>query len=131
MPRLHLAACPGSPACASGHAAARTLAEQLSTLAGAMLDGSFSVHVSGCAKGCAHPAAAGLTFVGRPDGIGLLVGGKASDMVEVRLPHGEIRHGFARLAGLYREARRPGEDAAACLARLGPGRIADAFRGQP
>jgi precorrin-3B synthase len=128
-PRLCIAACPGSPACGSGQVAARIVAEQLAALGTGLFDNSLSLHVSGCGKGCAHPAAADLTFVGLPDGIGLVIGGKAQDVAEVRLPNAEIRHGFQRLAGLYRETRRPGESARTCFSRLGAQRVAAAFQG--
>jgi precorrin-3B synthase len=129
--RLGIAACPGSPACSSGCLPARSVGEQFATLAGYLLDGSLSVHVSGCPKGCAHPGVADFTLIGHPDGVGLVIGGRASDMSELRLDPAEIRRGFARLAGLYREARRPGEKAHSFLMRLGASRIAAAFQGRP
>ncbi|MFG1426398.1 hypothetical protein [Roseixanthobacter glucoisosaccharinicivorans] len=64
-PRGFVAACPGAPACASGRLSARALAPQVARALAPLLDGSFEVHVSGCAKGCAHPAPAALTLVGR------------------------------------------------------------------
>jgi precorrin-3B synthase len=128
--RLGIAACPGSPACASGHIAARAIAEQLAALGHGLFDRSLSVHVSGCVKGCAHPGPADLTFVGHADGVDLVVGGNVSGMSEVRLEHAEIRHGFARLAGLYRDKRQSGESTAACFSRLGASRVAADFRGQ-
>ncbi len=128
--RLGIAACPGSPACASGHIAARAIAEQLAALGHGLFDNSLAVHVSGCPKGCARPAPADLTFVGHEEGVDLIVAGTASGMADVRLDHAEIRHGFARLAGLYREKRRPGESANSCLSRLGASRVAAAFQGQ-
>jgi precorrin-3B synthase len=127
--RLSIAACPGSPACASGHIAARAIAEQLAALGRGLFNHSFAVHVSGCAKGCARPAPADLTFVGHAEGVDLVVGGTASGIADMRLDHAEIRHGFARLAGLYREKRRSGESASACFSRLGASRVAAAFRG--
>ena len=127
--RLCIAACPGSPACASGHMAARVMAEQFAALGTGLFDNSLSFHASGCGKGCAHPTTADLTFVGHPDGIGLVVGGTASDVADVRLPNAEIRHGFQRLAGLYRDMRRSGEDARTCFSRLGAQRVAAAFQG--
>ncbi|MET0941835.1 MAG: precorrin-3B synthase [Mesorhizobium sp.] len=128
--RLGIAACPGSPACASGHIAARSLAEQLAALGNGLFDQSLTVHVSGCAKGCACPGASDLTFVGNPESIDLVVGGRASGLADVRLPHGEIRHGFARLGGLYRQARRRGESVNSCFSRLGALRVAATFQGQ-
>ncbi len=37
------------------------------------------LHVSGCGKGCAHPRRAEVTLVGRADGIGLVIDGRAGD----------------------------------------------------
>lgn len=70
-PRRRIVACPGAPSCASGLIAARELAAKIAarvTLAG---DG-VALHVSGCAKGCAHPFPAPLTVVGTPQGAGLV-----------------------------------------------------------
>ncbi len=128
--RLGIAACPGSPACASGHIAARALAEQLSALGRGLFDHSLAVHVSGCAKGCACPSPADLTFVGCAEGVALVVGGQASGVAAARLDHAEIRHGFARLAGLYRDKRQAGESANSCFSRLGALRVAAAFQGR-
>lgn len=127
--RLCIAACPGSPACASGHLAARVAGEQLAALGAGLFDNSLSFHVSGCGKGCAHPGQADLTFVGNPDGISLVFAGKASDAAAMRLPHGEIRHGFARLATLYRDEHKTDETARDCFNRLGARRVAAAFLG--
>jgi precorrin-3B synthase len=70
-PRRRVVACPGSPSCASGLIAARALAAEIAAsvpLAGA----GVAVHVSGCAKGCAHPSPAPLTIVGTAQGVGLV-----------------------------------------------------------
>lgn len=76
--RLRISACAGAPACASGHIATRALAHRI-----ALESPHFAhLHISGCAKGCAHPAAAPLTLVGRDDGIGIVVNGKASGAAE-------------------------------------------------
>lgn len=74
-PRLRTSACIGSSGCASGHIPGRELA---AALAGSIPAGQ-SLHVSGCAKGCAHPRRADVTLVGRPDGIGLVIDGRAGD----------------------------------------------------
>jgi precorrin-3B synthase len=69
--RRRVVACPGAPACASGLIAARALAAEIAAsvpLAGA----GVAVHVSGCAKGCAHPSSAPLTIVGTAEGTGLV-----------------------------------------------------------
>ncbi|MER2534684.1 MAG: precorrin-3B synthase, partial [Rhizobiaceae bacterium] len=73
-PRLSIAACPGSPACGSGKIPARDLAATIARDHAALFDGSFELHVSGCAKGCAHPAPAALTLVGADRGCGLVLG---------------------------------------------------------
>jgi precorrin-3B synthase len=73
-PRLRFAACPGGPACSSGLMPARADAALM-----AAVPGCVRVHVSGCAKGCAHPAPAALTFVGTADGYALVRNGRAGD----------------------------------------------------
>ncbi|WP_029352754.1 precorrin-3B synthase [Bosea sp. 117] len=73
-PLRHVDACPGMPSCASAHIETRALAATL-----ALLAGGRRVHVSGCAKGCAHPAGADLTIVGLDGGAGLVVEGGPRD----------------------------------------------------
>jgi precorrin-3B synthase len=75
-PRRRIVACPGAPACASGLIASREIA---AALAGDLpLAGSgVALHVSGCAKGCAHPAPAPLTIVGTERGCGIVHDGTA------------------------------------------------------
>jgi precorrin-3B synthase len=76
-PRRRVIACAGSPACASGFIPARTLAAEIAAHARDVQD---TIHISGCAKGCAHPASAALTIVGTEQGCGI------------------VRHGTARVA---------------------------------
>ncbi|MBE7733731.1 precorrin-3B synthase [Devosia faecipullorum] len=73
--RLRISACIGSDGCASGNIAARRLAELLAS----HVQPGTHLHVSGCAKGCAHPRATDVTLVGRADGIGLVINGRAGD----------------------------------------------------
>lgn len=61
-PRLRVVACPGAPACAQALAPTQDLAL---ALAPAVPPGAL-LHVSGCAKGCAHPQAARLTLCAVP-----------------------------------------------------------------
>jgi precorrin-3B synthase len=79
-PRLSLAVCAGAPACASGEAPTRPLADAVVAAAAPLIAAGGSVHLSGCAKGCARAAAADLTIVGRPGGYGLVLGGTAGDV---------------------------------------------------
>jgi precorrin-3B synthase len=78
-PRLAVQACAGSPACARADAPAMTDAAVLAQAAAGLLAQGLTFHVSGCAKGCAHPAAADLTLVGRDGGYDVVTGGTARD----------------------------------------------------
>jgi precorrin-3B synthase len=78
-PRRHVVACAGAPICASAKIAARAIAPLVAAAAAPHLDGSFKVHISGCAKGCAHPGPAALTVVGTSSGCVLVANGKARD----------------------------------------------------
>lgn len=74
--RLRVSVCTGAPGCtqarSSTFSAARSLAVQLP-------EGEH-LHVSGCAKGCAHPAPASITLMATaPDQFSLIRHGKACD----------------------------------------------------
>jgi precorrin-3B synthase len=127
-PRTKIAACPGAPACGSGHIETRKIAEEIAKKDGDTFDRSFSLHVSGCAKGCARPAEAALTLVGGEKGAGLVVSGTAKGLPAAYTPGYEAPRGFGRVAALLRNQRRPGETAASCLARLGETRVAAVFQ---
>ncbi len=105
-PRRRVVACPGSPECASGLIGARTLAAQLAPL----LTHAYrpdTLHISGCAKGCAHPAPAAFTIVGTARGCGLIRDGTAqasphrfvdppdlaAEIAHAMLPAREVAHG--------------------------------------
>jgi precorrin-3B synthase len=63
-PLLRIEACPGAPDCKSSSVDARGDARRLAALASANgYDGS--IHVSGCAKGCARSAPSRLVLVGK------------------------------------------------------------------
>jgi precorrin-3B synthase len=88
-PRRRVVACPGAPACASGLIASREIAAALAgdlPLAG----GGIALHVSGCAKGCAHPAPAPLTIVGTERGCGLVHNGTARAVPANYVDTGEL-----------------------------------------
>ncbi|MEQ6203072.1 precorrin-3B synthase [Sulfitobacter sp. HNIBRBA2951] len=74
-PLLRITACTGAPACAQAEGETRSLAR---TLAPHLRTG-HTLHVSGCAKGCAHPRAAPLTITAQPDGYALVKQGRAGD----------------------------------------------------
>lgn len=73
-PLLRVAACAGAPACASAFAPTRPLAR---ALAPKVPPESF-LHVSGCAKGCAHPRPAPLTLVAGEAGFAPVRNGTAA-----------------------------------------------------
>ncbi|GGX49790.1 precorrin-3B synthase [Tateyamaria omphalii] len=69
-PLLYTHACPGAPACASATVDTRSLARALA---------KPGLHVSGCAKGCAHPRPATTTLVGRDGAYDLVENGHPWD----------------------------------------------------
>ena len=79
-PLLRVVACTGAPGCPQAHAATRAVARRL---APQVPDGKI-LHVAGCAKGCAHPAAAHFTLVARAGGtFDLVRDGTAADPAAV------------------------------------------------
>jgi precorrin-3B synthase len=79
-PLLRVDACPGAPACASATVATRALALSLARqLLTDSPEAPRSLHVSGCAKGCARSGAADLTLVGRSGTFDLVRNGRAGD----------------------------------------------------
>lgn len=127
-PANHIATCAGAGACASAFYATRDLAGSVLELAPELLDGSLTVHLSGCPKGCAHPRSAAVTLVGAPIGYGLVVNGSASDGPLAYIERDNIRSVLRTLAGHVRDNKDAGESARACLTRLGAEKIAKAVR---
>ncbi len=122
-PRRHISACAGRPLCASAQLPTRALGPEIARAATSLLDGSLTVHLSGCAKGCAHAREAALTIVGNRTGCGIVVNGSACDAPLAAIPADALALRFARLAGEVERARRPGERAADTLSRLGASRV--------
>jgi precorrin-3B synthase len=79
-PRLRVAACTGLPGCPEARAETRALAAALAP----HLPKDTRLHVSGCAKGCAHPAVCNITLVGTNDGFDLVRNGTARDEPTLR-----------------------------------------------
>ena len=77
--RLAVIACPGAPACASANAPTQDHALSLAPLASALSPSGVTLHVSGCAKGCARPHASAVTLVARAGLYDLITQGGASD----------------------------------------------------
>ena len=79
-PLLRIAACTGAPACEAAHADTRALAAALAP----HLAAEATLHVSGCAKGCAHPDRAAITLVATSDGFDVIRNGTVRDMPALR-----------------------------------------------
>lgn len=109
-PRLFVQACAGSPACARGEAPSMTDAAALAEAAAPLLRDGVRIHVSGCAKSCAHPGASDLTLVGHDGRYGVVIGGTTRDETLAELDLSDVQ---ARL--------QPGRD---IHARLLAGRAA-------
>jgi precorrin-3B synthase len=79
-PRLRIVACTGAPACPEAKAETR----QFATALAPHVPQDAHLHVSGCAKGCAHPRSSDLTLVGTEDGFDLVRRGTARDAPALR-----------------------------------------------
>jgi len=119
-PRVRIAACPGSPACASGHIAARALASKIAAASG------LDLHVSGCEKRCARPGHDGLTLLGTVDSAALVMEyAGATPLAHVAKERAAAAIG--RVAALVAAERKAGESDATCFDRIGKRRLAKAF----
>jgi len=76
-PMLRVVACTGAPGCLQAHQPTREMARGLARMI------VENLHVSGCAKGCAHPGVTAVTLVATPHGFDLIHDGKASDTASV------------------------------------------------
>jgi len=72
LPRVY--ACTGAPGCGQALSETRALAAGLAS----HLPPGMRLHVSGCAKGCAHPAAADVTLTATTAGFSLIRNGAVS-----------------------------------------------------
>lgn len=89
-PRLAISACAGAPACARGEVPTLTDAGALAETIAPLLADGLSLHVSGCAKSCAHPGNADLTLVGRDGRYDVIVAGGARDAAIAHLSLTEL-----------------------------------------
>ncbi len=72
-PELRADACPGAPFCPQASVATRDLARALAPHV------TGHLHVSGCAKGCAHPGAADVVITGQDGVFSLALNARAGD----------------------------------------------------
>jgi precorrin-3B synthase len=123
-PRRAVFACIGSAGCASGLLPTRALAAELANAAPSLLDGSFALHVSGCAKGCAHADAAPITLAAIDKRLAIVLEGRARDDARGFVPAKHMAGRIRKLGAEIDRLRQPGEPSAAVLARIGTERIA-------
>jgi precorrin-3B synthase len=99
-PLIRIEACPGAPACRSTSLDTRGDARRLAVLSsGFGFEGT--IHVSGCAKGCAKSAAADLVLVGAEGKYGIVRDGTAQDRPASSASFAELNPGaiFASFEG--------------------------------
>lgn len=128
-PGRAISVCAGAGGCASGTFDTHAAADAVVALAGDLLDGSLDVHVSGCPKGCAHPAGAAVTLCGTSAGIGFVLAGRASDMPAATVSPDEFRPAIQRLGTLLRTRRVENETARNLLDRTAPAVLTSAYQG--
>ena len=92
--RRRVVACAGAPVCGSGEIPARALGPQVAQAAAGLIGAGEVIHISGCAKGCAHRGPAALAAVGRAGQCDLLVDGAPAGSVTIET----LPHDIARLA---------------------------------
>jgi len=97
-PRRQVVACAGAPICASAHMAARAIAPLIAESMAPLVDETLTIHISGCAKGCAHPGPTALTAVGTPGGCALVANGSARDSPFAVIATDELAAAIARYA---------------------------------
>ena len=102
-PRRHVIACAGAPICSSAHLASRSLAPLVAGTVGSVAGGPPQVHISGCAKSCAHAGSAALTVVGSPAGCALIANGTARDAPFAIIAASELP---AAIEQYFREPKR-------------------------
>jgi precorrin-3B synthase len=128
-PGRAISICAGAAGCASGtfdtHAAADAMVAHADTL----LDGSVDVHISGCPKGCAHPAGAAVTLCGTVAGIGLVAHGRAGDTPAATVSPETLEPAIQRIGTLLRARRGENETARSLLDRTAPATLASAYQG--
>jgi precorrin-3B synthase len=94
-PRLAILACPGRPDCASASVMTRRDAARLAVAARPLLEAGAQIHVSGCAKGCAHRGGPALTLLGDNGAYRVIVEGTPADTAIASLTIDEIAHRLA------------------------------------
>ena len=100
-PRRRVVACAGAPACAAAQIPTRALAPAIA--AAARFEGQ-TIHISGCAKGCAHPGPADVTVVGIGNKCAIVPNGRAQDAPVEFVAPGDLPEYFVRRAAMRERA---------------------------
>ncbi|MCT7666521.1 precorrin-3B synthase [Shinella kummerowiae] len=129
-PGRTISICAGAAGCASASFDTRIAADALVAEAGVLLDGSIDMHVSGCRKGCAHPAGAAVTLCGTAAGVGLILDGRASDAPSAIIAADDLKLAIHRLGSILRARRAESETARNLLDRTPPAALFSAYQGQ-
>lgn len=98
-PRTAITACSGAPACARATVATQADADRLAKEAGALLRGESTMHLSGCAKGCARRGPADLTLVGEDGHYGVVIRGAARHTPAAHMDLGTVLGRLKTLEG--------------------------------
>ena len=125
-PRRQVVACAGAPACASATLSTRQLAPAVAEAAGSLLDGSLTVHLSGCTKGCAHPDPAAITIIG-PHNVTLH--GRAGDAPQATISPSRLLAGLKRINAARLRDRQADETSVDTLLRMGTTRVLEILSG--
>lgn len=79
-PRVKIAACGGQPACEQATTSTLVDGLALAEITGSLTSSGNHIHISGCRKGCAHPAPAPFTLVANAGLYDVVVNGTAADI---------------------------------------------------
>ena len=130
-PGRAISICAGAAGCASGALDTHAAADAVVAHWDGLLDGSVEVHISGCPKGCAHPAAAAVTLCGTAAGIGLVLGGRAGDAPAATASSDDLMPAIQRLGTFFGARRAGGETAKDLIDRTAPAALVSAYQGFP
>lgn len=128
-PGRNVSICAGAAGCASAGFDTRVAADAVVAHLAGLLDGTVDVHVSGCPKGCAHPAKAAVTLCGAAAGIGLVLDGRAGDPPVATLPVADLVPAIQRLGTLLRAHHGENETARHLLDHVAPASLISAYQG--
>lgn len=115
VPNAMLTLCSGAEAGSEGVIQAADLAAAIASGAPDLIDGSFHIHVSTCAKGCAHMGRPGLVLEGNE----IFLHGDKQKMPLARLQPEAMEMSVMHLAQRIHAERQDGETTLDCLNRLG------------